>query len=131
MNRTALVIVASLLTLVDVAIHLRRSLVPDGNPFSSALHEQFFLYCAVAVLLVIGVLTAPRWLAGRAWLLNTALIVWELGAIGVWLVAYHGPNPTGLLPDEGYVAKTIEAIVVILLVVATFAPRERTLASGT
>ena len=104
-----------MLTLVDVAVHLRRSLVPDGNPFGSPLHQQFFLYCVGACLLVVALLGAPRWLGPRAWWASAALIIWELGAIGVWFVAYHAPNPPGLVPDEGYVSKILEVLVILAL----------------
>ncbi|MBV9132764.1 MAG: hypothetical protein JO318_08690 [Chloroflexi bacterium] len=115
MSRRVLVATAAVLTVVDAAIHLRRSLVPTPNPFESPLHEQFLLYSVVAIVLVILLIGAPRWLGGRTWLASLALIVWLLGAIGVWLIAYHAPNPPGVLPDEGYVSKVIELLVILVL----------------
>jgi hypothetical protein len=118
MNRNVLLGVAAILTLLDVLIHLRRSVIPDGNPFASALHTQFLLYGVVAVVLVIGLFVAPAWLGSRAWLARAALAVWVLGAVGAWLVAYHAPNPAGMVPDEGYVSKLLELTVVAILVVS-------------
>jgi hypothetical protein len=118
MNRNVLLGVAAILTLLDVVIHLRRSVIPDGNPFGSALHTQFLLYGVVAVVLVIGLFVAPMWLGSRAWLAQAALAVWVLGAVGAWLVAYHAPNPAGMVPDEGYVSKLLELTVVAILVVS-------------
>ena len=104
---------AALLVLVDIVIHLRRSLLPKGNPFSSPLHQQFFLYCVVALVLVIAILVSIR--AQQGWVARAALIAWEAGAIAVWLVAYHAPNPRGIMPDEGYVSKLIEAVAILVL----------------
>jgi hypothetical protein len=123
MNRNVLLGVAAILTLIDVTIHLRRSVIPDGNPFGSSLHTQFLLYSVVAVVLVIGLFVAPAWLGSRAWLAQAALAVWVLGAIGVWLVAYHAPDPAGMVPDEGYVSKLLELAVVAILVVSIVSDR--------
>ena len=75
MSRQVWIGLAAVLTIVDTAIHLRRSMVPDGNPFGTPLHQQFFLYTVVALLLVVALYMAPRWLGGRAWLASAALIV--------------------------------------------------------
>ncbi len=123
--RQILIWAAVTLTLLDAALHLRRSLVPDGNPFGSSLHEQFLLYSLVAVVLALGLLVAPSWLGPRAWIMSAALIVWELGAIGVWFAMYHAPNPPGVVPDEGYVSKAIELLIIILLVPTLFMPAPR------
>jgi hypothetical protein len=101
--------------LVDAGIHFRRSILPDGNPFGTSLHQQFLLYTVVALLLVVGLYVAPRRLGSRAWIASVALMVWELGAVGAWLIAYHAPNPPGLVPDEGYVSKVIELLIVLVL----------------
>lgn len=116
MSRQVFVWLGTVLTVLDAAIHVRRSLLPDGNPFGTPLHQQFFLYSAVALILVVVVSMGPRLLGSRAWLASAALMVWELGAIGVWLVAYHAPNPSGLVPSEGYISKVIEALIVLALV---------------
>jgi len=115
MQRRVLIWVAVILTLLDVALHLRRSLVPNGNPFDSPLHAQFLLYSVVALVLALGLLVAPAWLGPRAWLASAALIVWQLGAIAVWFAMYHAPNPPGVVPDEGYVSKVIEAVIILCL----------------
>jgi hypothetical protein len=115
MTRQVCIALAAVLTAVDAGLHLRRSLVPDGNPFGTPLHQQFFLYTVVAVLLVVGLLVAPARLGQRAWIASAMLMVWELGALGVWLIAYHAPNPPGLVPDEGYVSKFIEVLIVVVL----------------
>jgi hypothetical protein len=115
MSRQVCIGLAAILTLVDVVIHLRRSLLPDGNPFGSSLHQQFLLYCVVAFVLVVGLLGARRWLGDRAWIASAAMVIWQLGAIGVWLLAYHAPNPPGLVPDEGYISKILEALVILVL----------------
>ena len=93
MNRSTLIWAAALLAVLDVGVHLRRSLIPNGNPFASPLHQQFFLYCVVAIVLVGTTLTGPMWLKGRAWLASAGLMAWEAGAIIVWLLSYHAPNP--------------------------------------
>ncbi|MBV9354989.1 MAG: hypothetical protein JO023_05625 [Chloroflexi bacterium] len=123
--RQILIWSAVILTFLDAALHLRRSLVPDGNPFGSPLHEQFLLYSLVAVVLALGLLVAPSWLGPRAWIMSAALIVWELGAIAVWFAMYHAPNPPGVVPDEGYVSKAIELLIIILLVPTLFMPAPR------
>ena len=115
MSRQVLIATAAVLTVVDAAIHFRRSLVPRPNPFESSLHEQFLLYATVALALAVLLIGAAKWFGGRAWLISLALIIWEIGAIAVWLVAYHAPNPPGILPDEGYVSKVIEAVVILAL----------------
>ncbi len=115
MNRNFFIGTAVVLTLLDVALHFRRALIPDGNPFGTPLHQQFVLYCVVAIVLVVALLSPPGWLGGRAWLPAAALLVWELGAIGVWLIVYHAPNPPGLVPNEGYVSKAIEFLIVLAL----------------
>jgi hypothetical protein len=126
MPRCLLIWAAVLLTLLDAALHLRRSLVPDGNPFGSSLHQQFLLYSVVAVVLALGLLVAPAWLGPRAWMMSAALIIWELGAIVVWFAMYHAPNPPGVVPDEGYVSKAIEALVIMLLLPTLRAPAPKT-----
>jgi hypothetical protein len=115
-NRNILLAVAAVLMAMDVVIHLRRSVIPDGNPFGSALHTQFFIYGTVALVLVICMFVAPMWLGSRAWLVQAALAVWVLGAVGAWLVAYHAPDPAGLVPDEGYVSKGLELLIAVILV---------------
>ena len=124
MKRQSLIWMAAVLTVVDIVIHLRRSLVPNGNPFVSPLHQQFFLYCVVAAILVVALVTASKSLGSHAWLASVALIAWEAGAIAVWLLAYHAPNPPGVLPDEGYVAKVIEALVILALLPTLRLPNE-------
>jgi hypothetical protein len=123
--RQMLIWAAVILTFLDAALHLRRSLVPDGNPFGSSLHEQFLLYSLVAVVLALGLLVAPAWLGPRAWIMSAALIVWQLGAILVWFAMYHAPNPPGVVPDEGYVSKVIELLIIIVLVPTLFMPAPR------
>jgi hypothetical protein len=121
MGRQMWIGLAAVLTLLDASIHLRRSLV-NGNPLDTPLHQQFFLYTVVALLLLVGLLMAPRWLGNRAWIVSAALIAWELGALGVWLIAYHAPNPAGLVPAEGYVSKTIEVLNALVLLMTIRVP---------
>jgi hypothetical protein len=130
MSRQMWIGLAAVLTLVDAGIHFRRSLIPDGNPLGTPLHQQFFLYTVVALLLAGGLFFAPRWLDNRAWIVSAALIAWELGALGVWLIAYHAPNPAGLVPAEGYVSKSIEVLIALVLLPTLRLPRAAERSAG-
>jgi len=129
MSRQVCITLAAILTVIDAGIHLRRSLLPDFNPFGSALHQQFLLFSLVALVLAVALFVGPQWLGSRGWLTSAALIVWMVGAVVVWLVAYHAPNPGGLVPDEGYVSKILEVLVALVLL-PTLRPFKRTHALG-
>jgi hypothetical protein len=40
----------------------------------------------------------------------------------VWFISYHAPNPPGLVPDEGYVSKAIEVLIVVALLASLRVP---------
>lgn len=81
-----------------------------GSPFILPLNELFLLYFIGAVVLVALFWFSNRWLGGRRWLLDIAIIVYVAAAfIAWWLIGR--PNPMGL----GYLSKTIEAALIVSL----------------
>lgn len=88
---------------------------PRANPLILPLNQLFVLNLVGAVVLVLFFwFVAPR-LGARRWLMNLALIVYEAAGFLAWW-SVGRPNPMGL----GYLSKTIELLLIVILVVYTF-----------
>ncbi len=82
-----------------------------ANPFVLPLNELFLLNFIGAVVLVLLFLFSSRWLGGRRWLVNVAMIAYAAATFVAWLV-FGRPNPMGL----GYISKSIEIVLIIVLI---------------
>lgn len=133
MNRGIFAWIGVVLLQLDAILHLYRASLPNTAFFSSPLHQQYMLYVIVAEVLVVGLLTAPRWLGSRTWMGNVVAICWELGALGVWLIVYHAPEPAGLIFALAPVAKSLEVLVIVFLLLdlRTVASPRRSLNAAT
>ncbi len=132
--RWILPLLITILALADGATHLSldflifhgnffgagpRPAPPSGAPGAHAgpliplplpLNELFLLNFIGYVVLIVVLLTAPRWLGAWQWLADVALILYVAVVIGGWLDMGR-PNPLGL----GYVSKGIEIVLVVVL----------------
>lgn len=83
-----------------------------GNPFILPLNELFLLNFIASVVLVLLYWFGRHRLGERRWLLNVLLIAYAGAALVGWFIVGR-PNPMGL----GYLAKAIEILLIIALVV--------------
>ena len=84
--------------------------VPLPLPLPTLFVLNFVGYVVLVVLLWIG----PRVLGAKSWLINVAFIIYTAVTILGWLDV-GGPNPRGF----GYLAKGIEIVLIIALIVYT------------